>query len=119
MIAMKHLAIAAVAGCAAIAAAGQFAPGASAGPQHATFTISFDYDAGKPAEQTYAAFQREARRACTTPGLRPLDLRRREDDCVADAVDAFVRQVGRTDIAAVHFDRTGRRIDSSRILAAR
>jgi hypothetical protein len=119
MIAMKRLAIAAVAGCAAIAAVGQFAPGASAGSQYATFTISFDYDSAKTAQQNYGAFLREARRACTTPGLRPLDLRRREDACIDDAVDAFVRQVGRTDIAAIHFDRTGRRIDSSRILAAR
>ena len=119
MIAMKRLALAAVAGCAAIAAAGQFTPGASAGPQHTTFTIGFDYDARKPAEQNYGAFLRQTRRACTTPGLRLLDMRRREDICVADAVDAFVRQVGRTDIAAIHFDRTGRRIDSSRILAAR
>lgn len=119
MIAMKRLAIAAVAGCAAIAAAGQFVPGASAGSQHAPFTISFDYDSAKTARQNHAAFLREARRACTTPGLRPLDLRRREDTCISNAVDAFVRQIGRIDIAAIHFDRTGRRIDSSRILAAR
>lgn len=119
MIAMKRLALAAVAGCAAIAAAGQFAPGASAGPQHTTFTITFDYDAAKPAEQNYGAFLRDARRACTTPGQRLLDMRRHEDACIADAVDSFVRKLGRTDIAAIHFDRTGRHIDSSRILAAR
>ncbi len=119
MIAMKRLALAAVAGCAAIAAAGQFAPVASAGPGQTTFTITFDYDAGKSGEQNYGAFMREARRVCITPGVRLLDVRRREEACIADSIDMFVRKLGRTDIAAIHFDRTGRLIDSSRTLAAR
>lgn len=119
MIAMKRLALAAVAGCAAIAAAGQFAPLASAGPGQTTFTITFDYDAGKSGEHNYGAFMRDARRACASPGLRLLDVRRREEACIAEAVDTFVGKLGRTDIAAIHFDRTGRHIDPSRSLAAR
>jgi hypothetical protein len=119
MIAIKRLAVAAVLGCAAVAASGQFAPSASAGPDPAMFTIVFDYDGAKSAEHNYGAFLREARRACTSPGVRPIGLRRLEDACIAQAVDAFVQKLGRTDVAAIHFDRTGRRIDSSRILAAR
>lgn len=119
MIAIKRLAFAAVLGCAAVAVSGQFAPPASAGPDQDTFTISFDYDRAKSAEHNYGAFQREARRACTTPGARLLSMRKAEDACIAQAVDAFVQKLGRTDVAAIHFDRTGRRIDSSRILAAR
>lgn len=119
MIAIKRLAFAAVLGCAAVAASGQFAPTASAGPDSVTFTIAFDYDGAKTAEHNYGAFLREARRACTTPGVRPVSVRKQEDACIAEAVDAFVQKLGRTDVAAIHFDRTGRRIDSSRILAAR
>jgi hypothetical protein len=119
MIAIKRLAVAAVLGCVAVAASGQFASPASAGPDKATFTIAFDYDAAQSAEHNYRAFQREARRACTTPGVRLLSVRKLEDTCIAQAVDAFVQKLGRTDVAAIHFDRTGRRIDSSRILAAR
>jgi len=119
MIAIKRLAAAAVLGCAAIAAAGQFSSNAHADPDGAAFTIKFDYKADRSADHNYGASLRDARRVCITPGVRFLDQRRREDACIADAVDTFVRKVGRTDIAAVHFDRTGRRIDSSRILAAR
>lgn len=119
MIAMKRLAFAAVAGCAAIAGAGQWAPVASAEPDRATFTISFQYDTARSAEQNYAAFLREARRACMTSGMRSVAVRQLEDACIADTLDAFVRKLGRTDVVAIHFDRTGRRIDSSRILAAR
>ncbi len=119
MIAIKRLAVAAVLGCAVIAASGQFASSASAGPDQTTFTIVFDYDGAQSAEHNYRAFLREARRACTTPGIRPISLRKLEDACIAQAVDSFVQKLGRTDIAAIHFDRTGRRIDSSRILAAR
>lgn len=119
MIAIKRLAAAAVLSCAAIAAAGRLSSNAHADPGSTAFTIHFEYNADKPAEQNYGAFLRDARHACATPGVRFLDQRRREDACVADAVDTFVRKLGRTDIAAVHFDRTGRRIDSSRILAAR
>jgi hypothetical protein len=119
MIAIKRLAAATVLGCAAVAASGQFAQSASAGPDQTTFTIAFDYDGAKSAEHNYGAFLREARRACTTPGARPVNVRKQEDSCIAQALDAFVQKLGRTDVAAIHFDRTGRRIDSSRILAAR
>lgn len=119
MIAIKRLAIAAFAGCAAIAAAGQWAPVAFASADHADFTIAFDYDASQSAEVNYAAFRRQARLACTTPGTRTIAVRQLENACIDAAVDSFVRKIGRIDIAAIHFDRTGRRIDSSRTLAAR
>ncbi len=119
MIAIKRLAVAAVLGCAVVAASGHFAPAALAGPGQATFTITFNYDNAKSAQHNYGAFQREARRACTTSGPRPISLRRIEDACIAGAIDSFVQKLGRTDVAAIHFDRTGRRLDSSRILAAR
>jgi hypothetical protein len=119
MIAIKRLALATVLGCTAVAASGQFAPSATAGPDRESFTIAFDYDGAKSADHNYGAFLREARRACTPPGIRPVSVRKLEDACIAQAVDAFVQKLGRMDIAAIHFDRTGRRIDSSRILAAR
>ena len=119
MIAIKRLALATVTGCVAIAASAGLDLSASADPSRSTFAIAFTYDAGKSAEQNYGAFVREARRVCTTPGKQSLDARRHDLACVDDAVDAFVRKLGRTEIAALHFDRTGRRIDSSRTLAAR
>ncbi len=119
MIAIHRLAMAAVIGCAAVAASGHFAPIASAGPERTTFTIAFDYDHGKSAEHNYGAFLREARRACATAGVRQLEARLHDQECIAETVDAFVRKLGRIDVAALHFDRTGRQIDSSRTLAAR
>lgn len=119
MIAIKRLALATVTGCVAIAASAVFGLSASADIHRTEFTIAFEYDAGKSAEHNYSAFVREARRACTTPGKLSLDVRQQDIACIDDAVDAFVRKLGRTEIAALHFDRTGRRIDSSRTLAAR
>jgi len=119
MIAIKRLAAVAVIGCTAVAGSGLAVSAASADTNRTTFTIAFDYNAAKPAAQNYGAFLREARRACTTPGVRQLDAHQRDADCVSDAMDAFVRKLGRTDIATIHFDRTGRQIDSSRTLAAR
>lgn len=119
MIAIKRLALATVTGCVAIAASAVLGLTASADANRTDFAIAFDYDAGKSAEHNYGAFVREARRVCTTPGKQSLDARRHDLACVDDAVDAFVRKLGRTEIATLHFDRTGRRIDSSRTLAAR
>lgn len=119
MIAIRRLAVATVLGCAAVAGSGQFAPLAAADPNAMSFSIAFNYDAGKSAEVNYGNFLRQARRACEGPGNRPLDARQREAACVDDIVDAFVRKLGRLDIAAIHFDRTGRLIDSSRMFAAR
>ncbi|OYW42314.1 MAG: hypothetical protein B7Z38_05445 [Rhodobacterales bacterium 12-64-8] len=119
MIAIKRLALATVTGCVAIAASAMFGLTASADTNRTEFTIAFAYDAGESAEHNYGAFVREARRACTTPGKLSLNARQHDIACIDDAVDAFVRKLGRTEIAAVHFDRTGRRIDSSRTLAAR
>ena len=61
---------------------------------------------------------REQLRAAEDAAIREA-VRQQEEACIAQALDAFVQKLGRTDVAAIHFDRTGRRIDSSRILAAR
>jgi hypothetical protein len=119
MISMKRLAAVAVLGAMAIAAPAVFAPPAVAGPDRQAFTITFDYDRSASAADNYAAFLREARRACMTGGPRPLAMRAQEEDCVEQTLDNFVRKLGRVDVASVHYTRTGRRIDSSRTLAAR
>lgn len=95
------------------------APVAQASPEPKNFTITFDYNFEEPAAENYAAFLRKARKACQETGKRGLDSRSLENACMADVLDAFVRKLGRDDLAAVHFDKTGRLVDSSRSLAAR
>ncbi len=115
MIAIKGLALAAVAGVSAIA----LAPRSAAGPDVEQFTIAFTYDAEKPALDNYLGFVREAERACAAGGSRGLDIRKHEQACVEDLIARLVEKMGRTDLAAVHQKRIGGHADSSRAYAAR
>jgi hypothetical protein len=115
MIAIKGLALAAIAGVSAIA----LAPRSVAGPDVEHFTIAFTYDAETSALDNYLGFLRLAERACVTGGTRGLDVRKHEQACVEDLIARLVEKMGRTDLAAVHEQRIGGHADSSRAYAAR
>ena len=107
--------MAAISGCAAIA----LAPSSSADPARETFSVSFRYDAGKPAFDNYLTFMRQAERACTATNGQRMTARRVDRVCVEDLLDKVVARLDRPQLAAIHDLRTGVRADSSRTLAAR
>lgn len=115
MIAIRGLAVAAIVGAGAIA----ITPRGSAEPARETFTISFRYDAERPALDNYLAFAREAELACAKPDGGAKAARRTDRECVESVLDQLVTRMGRPQLADVHAARTGRRVDSSRTLAAR
>lgn len=82
-------------------------------------TVSFRYDAGASAETNYRAFLRKAERACLTSGLRPLAQVQMDQACMDDLIDRLVARMGRSELALVHLQRTGRAVVETRALAAR
>ncbi len=115
MIAIRGLAAIAVAGCTAIA----LAPRGGADPARETISISFLYDADKPAMDNYLVFARQAERACSMTNGQRLSLRRVDRACVEDLLEKVVVGMDRPRLAEIHDVRTGARADSSRTLVAR
>ena len=98
MIAIKGLALAAVAGTSAIA----LAPRAAAQSDREMFTIEVRYDASRTALDNYIAFARQVERAC-----------------MRETMDKLVAGMDRAELGDIHALRFGRRADSSRQLAER
>ena len=115
MIAIRGLALAAVAGASAIA----FAPPVAAGRGSASFTLEARYDATRTPLDNYLAFARQIERACKQHGVRGLDGREQEEDCARETMDRLVGRMDRAELNQVHDLRIGRRADSSRMLAVR
>ena len=115
MIAIRGLALAAVAGASAIA----FAPRAAAEPGLETFTLNARYDTSRSALDNYLAFARQIERACKQHGVRGLDVREQEEDCARETMDQLVGRMDRAELNQVHDLRIGRPADSSRMLAVR
>jgi hypothetical protein len=111
---MNMLALSAAVFAATIA----FAPQSSAGSTPGKFEIGFRFNRSKSALDNYNAFLRRAQEACNTDGRLRLE-RDFEKECIETTMGKFVAALGRTDLAAVHSDFMGRRVDSSRSLAAR
>lgn len=115
MVAIKGLAVAAIAGAAAIAVA----PRSAAEPGREPFTIEARYDASRSALDNYIGFARLIQRACEAHGVRSLEAREQERACVLETLDRLVAGMDRAELAEVHEARIGRRADSSRTLAVR
>jgi hypothetical protein len=115
MVAIKGLAVVAVAGVAVIA----LAPRVAAEPGRENFQIEVRYDTARSALDNYLAFARLIERTCEAHGVRGLDARRRERACVRETLDRLVSGMDRAELAEVHDSRIGRRADSSRTLAVR
>ena len=111
---MKLLALASAFLTAAIA----LAPQSSADATPGKFEIEFRFDQCKAALDTYTAFLRRAQEECNTDGRLRVE-REFERQCVEATMAKFVAAMGRTNLAAIHADSTGRRVDSSHSLAAR
>lgn len=115
MIAIRGLALAAVAGASAIA----LAPRTAAEPGHVSFSVEVRYDTARSALDNYLAFARQIERACEQHGVRGLDAYQRQQACVRDTMDRLVGRMDRADLNEVHELRFGRPADSSRMLAVR
>jgi len=115
MIAIKGLAVAAIAGASAIA----FAPPVAADRDSASFTLEARYDAARTALDNYLAFARQIERACKQHGVRGLDVRKQELACARETMDRLVGRMDRAELAEIHDLRIGRPADSSRMLAVR
>ncbi len=115
MIAIRGLALAAIAGASAIA----LAPPAAAEPRRETFTLEVRYDATRSALDNYLAFARQIERACDQHGMRGLDVRKQERTCAHDTMDQLIGRMDRAELGEIHDLRFGRRADSSRMFAVR
>jgi len=115
MIAIRGLALAAVAGASAIA----LAPRAAAQSGREMFTIEVRYDASRTALDNYIAFARQVERACEQRGVRGLLTFQQERVCMRETMDKLVAGMDRAELGDIHALRFGRRADSSRQLAER
>lgn len=115
MIAIRGLACVAVLGAANVA----FAPRMAADPGREGFTVAFRYDETKTPLDNYLAFARQAERACSGRGVRPLDQRARDRACAEALIAQMVSAMGRDDLANIHAIRIKRPNDSSRTFAVR
>jgi len=114
MIAIRGLALAAVAGALAIA----FAPRAAAESGHVSFTLEERHDATRTALDNYLAFARHIERTCKQHGVRGPGVGEQERSCARETMDRLGR-MDRAGLAAINDLRIGRPADSSRMLAVR
>lgn len=115
MIAIRGLALAAVAGALAIA----FAPRGAAEPGGASLALAAPYVATRSPLDNYLALARQIERACKHQGVRGLDVRKQERDCARETMDRLVGRMDRAGLAAIHDFSIGRPADSFRMLAVR
>jgi hypothetical protein len=94
------------------------APVAHAQPKSETFNATISFDRDSAAEAAYADVQRQARRACETSGRRTLDVIAADRACAIALIDQVIGKTSRTDLALLHFDRTGREVATPFDMAA-
>ncbi len=102
----------------ALMAAGAGLPAAQAEASRETFAATFSIDRSAPANTVYAAVLRQARRACESGGRSALHMAAANRACANDLVDQVIARSGRTDVAILHMDRTGRGLPAPRDLAS-
>jgi hypothetical protein len=78
-----------------------------AGAAAAVPTATFSYDPAQPAAETYAGFEKAARKACRSDAKGLLVKSREETACRADMMDRIVAHVGTTELAALHRTQSG------------
>lgn len=83
-----------------------------------TFEATISVDRAAPANTVYAAVLRQARRACEAGGRSALHMAAANRACANDLVDQVLARSGRTDVAMLHMDRTGRGLPAPRDLAS-
>lgn len=65
-------------------------------------TATFTYDPAQPAAETYAGFEKAARKACRSDAKSLLVKTREEAACQADMMDRIVAKTGSQELAALH-----------------
>lgn len=115
MIAIRGLALAAVAGALAIA----FAPRAAAEPGRASLGLEARHVATRSPLDNYLALARQIERACKHDGVRGLDMRKQERACARETMDRLVGRMDRAGLAAIHDFSIGRPADSFRMPVVR
>ena len=75
----------------------------SAGAQQ--IRVEFKYKKAAPADRIYSDFKRTAHMACKDDFPSPISLRKMQQECTADLVDAAVAKLGRADVAQLHHGR--------------
>jgi len=104
--------------CLALAGPAALAGAANADTAGDTYRIEFRYNAGQTAVANYRTFERAAKNTCETRGRRPIEVMRLERACVTEIMDKVVVAMGRTDLALLHFNETGRPAVAPRDFAA-
>lgn len=86
---------------------------------HEEVTVEFRYKSWESAKDNYRTIRRLVVRACTTPGVKLAVTRLSEHVCVREMLDKTIAQLGRKQIADLHFAATGRRIADAQLASAR
>lgn len=63
---------------------------------------AFAYNPSASVAEIYADLARTSELACSTPGPRPISLRKLDKACATDLLAKAVTRIGRTDVAALH-----------------
>jgi hypothetical protein len=81
------------------------APAASARTPMKTFTVMFAYNTADPADKIYAALKHTAHKACHARMNTAFHAVNTTRTCTKNVIEAALKAMVRTDIAALHFDR--------------
>lgn len=83
------------------------------------FSVKFRYDGEKSVNENYSAFVSKANRICSTMEPKLLVVRQREQACADDVMSQLVLKLGRSEIAALHREATGKDIPVARDFATK
>lgn len=81
--------------------------------------VEFVHKSWLTPKENYQTMRRQVRKGCTTPGLKLAVTRKSEQVCIDGMTDKAVAQLGRRQIADLHFAATGRRVPETQLASAR
>jgi hypothetical protein len=86
---------------------------------HKEVTVEYRYKSWESPGENYQSIRRLVKRECVTSGVKPMITRVSEKACVDSMTDKVIAQLGRKQIADLHFAATGRRVSESQLASAR
>ena len=101
-----------------LAAPAAFAEKARQPAGHQEVTVEFRYQPWVSPAENYGAIRRLVTKACTNPSVLPLALKLPQQVCVREMLDKSVAQLGRKQIADLHFAATGRHVAQTQLASA-
>ncbi len=81
--------------------------------------VEFRYKSWETPAENYRTVRRLVRSECVTPGVRLAITRISEQVCIDGMTDRLVAELGREQIADLHFASTGRRVSETQLASAR